>query len=71
MFRQLIRGIAPFLLAQAGMALAQADAPVTPADMRRHIEILASDAFQGRAPATEGETRTINYIADAVPRPRA
>jgi hypothetical protein len=46
------------------MALAQADAPVTPADMRRHIEILASDAFQGRAPATEGETRTINYIAE-------
>jgi len=64
MFRQLIRGIAPFLLAQAGMALAQTDAPVTAADMRRHIEILASDAFQGRAPATEGETRTINYIAE-------
>ena len=64
MFRQLIRGIAPLLLVCSSVAPAQPDPPVTPADLRRHIEILASDDFQGRAPATEGETRTINYIAE-------
>ena len=64
MFCKLIRGAAPFLLLFASAAPAQTDAPVTQADLRRHIEILASDAFQGRAPGTDGETRTINYIAE-------
>ena len=31
--------------------------------LRRHIEILASDDFQGRQPGTEGETRTLRYLA--------
>ncbi len=64
MFCKLIRAAAPFLLILASAAAAQTDPPVTPADLNRHIDILASDAFQGRAPATEGETRTINYIAE-------
>ena len=64
MFCKLIRGAAPLLLLFATPASAQADAPVTTSDLRRHIEILASDAFQGRAPATEGETQSINYIAE-------
>jgi Zn-dependent M28 family amino/carboxypeptidase len=29
---------------------------------RRHIERLASDEFEGRAPRTEGERRTVEYI---------
>jgi Zn-dependent M28 family amino/carboxypeptidase len=29
----------------------------------RHIEILASDAFEGRGPGTPGETKSIDYIA--------
>ncbi len=29
-----------------------------------HVKILASDEFEGRAPATEGEKKTINYIAE-------
>lgn len=37
--------------------------PISQADLRQHIEILASDAFQGRKPGTEGENKTINYIA--------
>lgn len=37
---------------------------VSEADLRRHIEILASDDYEGRAPGTEGQTRTIAYIAD-------
>ncbi len=38
-------------------------APVAPASLRRHIAILASDDYQGRAPGTEGERKTIGYIA--------
>jgi len=64
MFCKLIRAAAPLLLLSASAALAQTDPPVTPAELRRHIEMLASDAFQGRAPATEGETRTTNYIIE-------
>lgn len=33
------------------------------ADLRRHIEILASDDFQGRKPGTIGELLAANYIA--------
>ena len=38
---------------------------VTEADLRKHIAVLASDDFEGRAPGTEGEAKTIKYIADA------
>ena len=64
MFPRLIRGAAPFLLLFASAAAAQTDPPITPAELQRHIEVLASDEFEGRAPATAGETRTINYIAE-------
>jgi Zn-dependent M28 family amino/carboxypeptidase len=42
--------------------LAAQPAPITPADMRRHIEILASDDYQGRAPDSAGERLTTAYI---------
>ncbi|WP_114951142.1 M28 family peptidase [Sphingosinicella terrae] len=64
MFPKLLRGLVPFLLISATAAPAQSDAPVTGADLRRHIEILASDDFGGRAPGTPGEQRTIDYIAE-------
>ncbi|MCE3285345.1 MAG: Aminopeptidase [Steroidobacteraceae bacterium] len=32
------------------------------APYRKHIEVLASDAFEGRAPGTEGEKKTVDYI---------
>ena len=38
---------------------------VTEADLRGHIAILASDDFEGRAPGTAGETKTIKYIAES------
>ena len=43
---------------------AQADASPSFSETayRRHIEVLASDAFEGRAPGTEGERRTVEYI---------
>ena len=30
--------------------------------LKQHISVLASDAFMGRKPFTEGETKTINYL---------
>ena len=62
MFPKLFRGVAPLFLILASVAAAQSDPPVTPADLRRHIDVLASDAFEGRAPGTQGETRTTDYI---------
>jgi hypothetical protein len=41
---------------------------VTPRQLMRHIEVLASDDFGGRAPATEGERRTIAYVAGELRR---
>lgn len=64
MFKPLLRAAAPVALLLAGPLAAQPPAaPITPADMMRHVERLASDEFQGRAPGTEGERRTIDYIA--------
>lgn len=33
-------------------------------DLKNRISVLASDDFQGRAPATIGEEKTINYLAE-------
>jgi Zn-dependent M28 family amino/carboxypeptidase len=38
--------------------------PIDPARLSQHIKVLSSDAFEGRGPATEGETKAIGYIAD-------
>lgn len=56
--------LAPLLaLSQAAGAQTQAtDAPITAADLRPHIDILASDEFEGRQPATPGETLTTGYL---------
>jgi Zn-dependent M28 family amino/carboxypeptidase len=54
------------LLAAVALLLAAAPAlaePVSTEALRRHIDILASDAFEGRAPGTEGEQKSIAYIA--------
>src|SRR3546814_13447239 len=48
--------------APALAAPAKGDAPVTEAELAAHIKILADDAFEGRAPGTEGEDRTIAYV---------
>ena len=37
--------------------------PVSTGALRRHIDVLASDAFEGREPGTEGEQKAIAYIA--------
>ncbi|UTP40232.1 M28 family metallopeptidase [Phenylobacterium sp. LH3H17] len=45
----------------AGQAQA---ADLDPARISGHIQVLASDAFEGRGPATEGEKKTVAYISE-------
>ncbi len=58
MFR---RVITVALLACATAAGAQT-AAVTQTDLRRHIDVLASDRFEGRLPGTAGERLTTDYL---------
>ena len=58
--RALLAAAAAFALAP--IAAAQSDKPVTEAELAAHIDILASDIFEGRAPGTTGEYRTIAYV---------
>ncbi|MEO9871455.1 M28 family metallopeptidase [Ekhidna sp.] len=37
---------------------------ISEASLKNHVQVLASDDFQGRKPFTEGETKTINYLTD-------
>ena len=62
MFKGLIRASALLSFTLAVPLAAQPPAPVTAADLLRHINVLASDEFEGRAPGTEGERRTTAYI---------
>src|SRR5436190_16635318 len=40
----------------------EALASITTNDLLRHIRVLASDEFEGRAPGTPGEERTVDYL---------
>ena len=58
--------IARFIAALAALFFASGSAAQilpTEADLRNHIEILASDDFEGRQPGTAGEALTVSYIA--------
>jgi Zn-dependent M28 family amino/carboxypeptidase len=49
----------------APMLAHAADAPkIDPAKLAAHIKTLSSDAFEGRGPATAGETRTVAYLVE-------
>ncbi len=54
-------GPAAALLAPA-IALAQPQPRFDPALLSRHVQILSSDAYEGRGPATRGETKTVDYL---------
>ncbi len=50
-----------------GIASAANDLPgggIDPDALSRHVRVLASDEFEGRAPATEGERRTVEYLVE-------
>jgi Zn-dependent M28 family amino/carboxypeptidase len=59
---------APADIAQAGQSQAAQAAAFSPSFSERRvaedIRILASDAFEGRSPATRGETLTVRYLID-------
>lgn len=42
--------------------LKRAEATITPAHLLDHIRELSSDAYTGRAPGTEGETKSVAYL---------
>jgi Zn-dependent M28 family amino/carboxypeptidase len=46
----------------AGQAAAQSATKFDPARLSRHVQTLASDAYEGRGPATRAETRTVDYL---------
>ena len=53
------------LLASLPVATCAATVPepiFSPQRLSGHIRILSSDAFEGRGPATQGETKTVGYI---------
>ena len=57
------------LLAASALALlvgpAWAAAPaIDAAKIGRHVEVLASDAYEGRAPASAGEEKSVRYISE-------
>ncbi len=45
--------------AEPGFAFKNA---MTPADFAEHVRVLASDEFEGRAPGTPGEDKTVEYL---------
>jgi len=57
-----------FVLLAAGAALvgagafAAAQGPIDPARIKADIKIVSADAFEGRGPATPGETKTVNWL---------
>ena len=56
--------LAAALGAVAAAAAAQSSGPIDPAEMSATVKVLASDAFQGRAPGTPGEAKTVAYLID-------
>ena len=57
-----------FLLASAAVwgvfATPTLAADIAPAKIAEHVKVLSSDAYEGRAPATEGEKKTVAYIIE-------
>ncbi len=51
------------LAAAPPRALRSALDTITAEDLLRHITVLASDEFEGRAPATPGEEKTVAYLS--------
>ena len=58
----------PLLLLSLGATPAfAADIPgggINPDHLSRHVRVLASDEFEGRAPATRGEEKTVAYVVE-------
>lgn len=47
-----------------GALAGEPSSPIDPARMSAAVKVLASDAFQGRAPGTAGEAKTVAYLVE-------
>ena len=56
--------ISPLALLLAGTAVSAQTAQFDTARLSQHVQVLGSDAFEGRAPATAGETKTVAYLSE-------
>jgi hypothetical protein len=54
--------VAALALLPLAAASAQEKATFDPARLSSHIRVLSSDAYEGRGPATAGETKAVAYI---------
>ena len=54
-----LAGVSLFAAASAIAAPVQG---IDPARLSKHVQVLSSDAFEGRGPATPAETKTVDYI---------
>lgn len=64
-WRFLLQGLAALGMQSAPAADLQSGlSSITTNDLFRHTRILASDAFEGRAPGSAGEERTVRYLAE-------
>ena len=61
--KKLLLSAALCALATAAFAASPSDSKFDPKRISAHIKVLASDAFEGRGPATRGETKTVDYIS--------
>jgi len=69
MFRASLSAFVAASILLGAPALAERrDAPITERQLMRHIEVLASDAFEGRAPGSPGEALTTAYIVRELQR---
>ncbi|MDZ7755864.1 M28 family peptidase [Rhodohalobacter sp.] len=56
-----------FLAASCGQPpVEQAANSITAESLMSHIEVISSDEFEGRAPATEGEDLTVDYLVETM-----
>lgn len=62
MKKNTIKLMAAGLMSFAGIRQGLAQETISGQHLARHIEVLASDEFEGRKPFTSGEVKTINYL---------
>ncbi len=60
-----MRRLAIILILSGTIGMAAEFPRISGSTLLRHIKILSSDQFEGRAPGTEGEIRTVDYIEKA------
>ena len=49
-----------------GEKIKRAAATITPGELREYTMTIGSDSMMGRKPFTEGETRSVTYLADCL-----